>query len=68
MELLKYCFDDVNKYLNDDDVIEVMLNPDKKLWVDTLTEGRKDTGIIVEPSKAMSIINTVASHMKTVID
>jgi len=68
MELLKYCFDDVNKYLNDDNVIEVMLNPDKKLWIDTLTEGRKNTGIIVEPSKAMSIINTVASHMKTVID
>jgi type IV secretion system protein VirB11 len=68
IQLLKYCFNEINQYLNDDDVIEVMLNPDKKLWIDTLSKGRIFTGHKLEPSKAMSIINTVASHMKMSID
>ncbi len=34
--------EEILSYLKDDDVIEVMLNPDKKLWIDTLSEGRKN--------------------------
>lgn len=68
IELLRYCFAEINQYLDDDDVIEIMLNPDKKIWIDTLTEGRKFTGLLLDPVRALSIINTIASHMKTTID
>lgn len=68
IELLKYCFQEVNQFLEDDDVIEVMLNPDKTLWIDTLSKGRKFTGILLAPERAYTIINTVASHMKKVVD
>lgn len=40
---------EVVNYLNNDDVIEIYLNDDKKLWIDTLSEGRKFTGIEIKP-------------------
>ncbi len=55
-------------YLKDDDVIEVMLNPDKKLWIDTLSEGRKNTGIEILESTSRKIINLVANSVETVVD
>lgn len=54
--------------LKDDDVIEVMLNPDKKLWIDTLSQGRKDTGLTIEPTSSLRIINLVASAVETVVN
>ena len=41
---------DVAAWLEDPAVVEVMLNPDGRLWVDRLSEGLADTG--EEPSKA----------------
>ena len=54
--------------LKDDDVIEVMLNPDKKLWIDTLSQGRKDTGLTIEPTSSLRIINLVANAVETVVN
>ncbi|WP_177160636.1 P-type conjugative transfer ATPase TrbB [uncultured Fusobacterium sp.] len=51
----------------DPDVIEIMLNPDRKLWVDTLSKGMYFTGIYVEPSKSISIINLVANAVGTTV-
>ncbi|WP_372712929.1 P-type conjugative transfer ATPase TrbB [Ilyobacter sp.] len=55
-------------YLLDDDVIEIMLNPDRKLWIDTLNEGRKYTGTDISPSSALRIINLVSSAVETVVN
>ena len=55
-------------YLSNDDVIEIMLNPDKKLWIDTLTEGRKYTGTDILPSSALRIINLVSSAVETIVN
>lgn len=54
--------------LNDDDVIELYLNDDKKIWVDRLSSGREWTGRYMETTDSMRIIKTVASHMDKIID
>lgn len=47
--------------LQDDSVVEVMLNPDGKLWVDRLGSGREFTGHLVAHEDAERIIRLVAS-------
>lgn len=68
LEALKYAFGDViNTHLEDPDIIEIMLNPDKKLWIEKLKTGIEDTGHIIEPELSISIINTIAHHAKDTI-
>jgi type IV secretion system protein VirB11 len=44
---------------------EVMVNPDGRLWIDRLGEGRIDSGTIYEPAQVERIIRLVASHART---
>lgn len=46
-------------------VIEIMVNPDGRLWLDRLGEGRSDTGTIYEPAQIERIIRLVASHARS---
>ena len=50
-------------YLDDDRVVEVMLNPDGKLWVDFLSGGLEDTGYSILPADAERIVRLVAHHV-----
>jgi type IV secretion system protein TrbB len=50
--------------LADPSVIEVMLNPDGRLWLDKAGSGRSDTGERVEAAEAERIIRLVAAHMR----
>ena len=59
--------EDVLKLKKDPDVIELMLNPDGRLWVDTLSQGMYDTGIKISPEKGRSIIDLVADSVGTVV-
>jgi P-type conjugative transfer ATPase TrbB len=43
-------------------VLEVMINPDGRLWLDTLGEGCRDTGVILDAAQIERIIRLVASH------
>lgn len=58
----------INRYFDDEDIIEIMLNDDKTVWVDSLTEGMFNTGIILENLEAMKIINTVATFAEAKLD
>lgn len=49
--------------LADPAVIEVMVNPDGRLWIDRYGDGRIDTGNRLEASEAERIIRLVASHI-----
>jgi len=49
--------------LADPAVIEVMVNPDGRLWIDRHGDGRIDTGERLETSEAEWIIRLVASHI-----
>lgn len=50
--------------LGDPVVIEVMVNPDGKLWIDRLGEGRGNIGVRIHPSETERIIRLVASHVR----
>jgi type IV secretion system protein VirB11 len=50
-------------WLEDPAVVEVMLNPDGRLWVDRLTDGLADTGARLSPADGERIIRLVAHHV-----
>ena len=47
---------EILEYLNDPDVVEIYLNDDGKLWIDTLSYGRKYTGLIIDSNSAAGVI------------
>src|SRR3546814_13300131 len=47
-------------FLEDPAVVEVMLNPDGRLWIDRLSEGLSDTGERLSPAEGESIVRLVA--------
>src|SRR5450631_4943375 len=50
-------------WLEDPRVIEVMLNPDGRIWIDRLTDGLADTGEWLAPADGERIIRLVAHHV-----
>jgi type IV secretion system protein TrbB len=50
-------------WLEDPGVVEVMLNPDGRLWVDRLTEGLIDTGEQLAAADGERIVRLVAHHV-----
>jgi type IV secretion system protein VirB11 len=51
--------------LADSEVIEIMVNPDGRLWFDRLGAGRSDSGVTYDPAQVERIIRLVASHART---
>lgn len=66
-KLARECGSVMGNALRDPSVIEVMLNPDGKLWIDQLGVGMSYTGHIIETSQAESILSTCASILNTAI-
>ena len=50
--------------LADPSVLEVMVNPDGKLWIDRAALGRADTGEMIGAAEAERIIRLVAAHVR----
>jgi type IV secretion system protein VirB11 len=50
-------------YLEDPDIVEIMLNPDGRLWIDRLSGGVVDTGSRIAPTDAERIVRLVAHHV-----
>ena len=50
-------------YLEDASIVEVMLNPDGRLWIDRLSGGLEDTGCRISPADAERILRLVAHHV-----
>lgn len=53
----------ISRLLDDPSVVEVMLNPDGRLWIDRLSEGLADTGERLAPGDGERIIRLVAHHI-----
>jgi type IV secretion system protein TrbB len=53
----------ISGYLEDPSIVEVMLNPDGRLWIDRLSGGLEDTGRRVAPEDAERIVRLVAHHV-----
>jgi type IV secretion system protein VirB11 len=54
---------DIAGFLEDPSVVEVMLNPDGRLWIDCLSEGLSDTGKRLAAADGERIVRLVAHHV-----
>ncbi len=53
----------IARFLEDTSVVEVMLNPDGRLWIDRLSEGLSDSGEWLSPADGERIVRLVAHHV-----
>ena len=53
----------IARFLEDASVVEVMLNPDGRIWIDRLSEGLSDTGKCLSPADGERIVRLVAHHV-----
>jgi type IV secretion system protein VirB11 len=53
----------IARFLDDAEIVEVMLNPDGRIWVDRLSEGLADTGEVIAAADGERIIRLVAHHV-----
>ncbi len=53
----------IARYLDDTSIVEVMLNPDGRLWIDRLSEGLSDTGERLSAADGERIVRLVAHHV-----
>ena len=53
----------VAQFLEDPAIVEVMLNPDGRLWVDRLSDGLSDTGERLSAADGERIVRLVAHHV-----
>lgn len=53
----------IARFLEDPAVVEVMLNPDGRLWIDRLSEGLSDTGERLSAADGERIVRLVAHHV-----
>ena len=58
----------IMRYMHDDNVTEVLVNPDGKLWIDTFDHGFENTGIVMNPDAVKRVIYAVADLSGQVID
>lgn len=54
---------DIAAFLDDPGIVEVMLNPDGRLWTDRLAGGLEDTGARLSPADGERIVRLVAHHV-----
>ncbi|WP_027528756.1 P-type conjugative transfer ATPase TrbB [Bradyrhizobium sp. Ec3.3] len=53
----------IGRFLEDPSIVEVMLNPDGRLWIDRLSSGLTETGEGLSASDGERIIRLVAHHV-----
>lgn len=54
---------DIAAFLDDASIVEVMLNPDGRLWIDRLAGGLEDTGARLSADDGERIVRLVAHHV-----
>jgi P-type conjugative transfer ATPase TrbB len=60
--------EDIVMLLEDPDVIEIMLNPDGKLWAEAYGKGKYFTGIVFNAKQAANIIKLIAAYHQEIAD
>ena len=60
--------EDIAGLLNDPDVIEIMLNPDGKLWAEAYGKGKYFTDIVFNAKQAANIIKLIAAYHQEIAD
>lgn len=66
-KMLKSSLGLIRPFFDDPEVVEIMLNPDRHLWVERTGQPCKDTGIIISPKESSRVIKLVATYCHTVV-
>ena len=53
----------IGRFMDDESVIEIMVNPDGKVWIDRLGQGRSYTGHVINRHDAERVILLIASSV-----
>jgi type IV secretion system protein VirB11 len=53
----------IARFLEDPAIVEVMLNPDGRLWIDRLSSGLMDSGDVLSAADGERIVRLVAHHV-----
>lgn len=64
-KLMRECGEGLIKALKDPAVVEIMLNPDGKIWLDISGQGMGDSGLMMTSAAAESMLATCASMLGT---
>lgn len=67
MDALISSMSELMPYMKNKDVFEVYVNPDQKIWIDSLGKGRTYTGKTIPPEKTKSIILAVAALTNQIV-
>ncbi|MDA8154630.1 MAG: P-type conjugative transfer ATPase TrbB [Acidithiobacillus sp.] len=54
-------------FLEDPGVTDILLNPDGRIWLDTIDRGKFPTDVTMDPMAAGTLIGTIASMLGTVV-
>jgi type IV secretion system protein VirB11 len=57
---------DISALMKDDDIIEIMVNPDGKLWAESLTKGKFYTEIFLPAERVGNVIKLVAASRQMI--
>ena len=60
--------EDILAMLSNDDIIEIMLNPDGKVIIDTLLSGKQETQVRIKRMQSANIIKLVAAYHNQIAD
>ena len=66
-KMLKSSLGLIRPFFDDQEVVEIMLNPDRHLWVERTGQPCKDTGIIISTEESSRVIKLVATYCHTVV-
>ena len=61
--MLRTAMGAITSWLDDPSIVEVMLNPDGRLWIDRLSGGLSDTGKRLSAQDGERIVRVVAHHV-----
>lgn len=66
-KMLKSSLGLIRPFFDDPEVVEIMLNPDRHLWVERIGQPCKDTGILISEEESTRVIKLVATYCHTVV-
>ena len=66
-KMLKSSLGLIRPFFDDPEVVEIMLNPDRHLWVERIGQPCKDTGILISTEESERVIKLVATYCHTVV-
>ena len=59
--MLDFELADLAAHLHDPDIVEIMVNPDGRVWLDSHTCGTRLSDLTLEPRRTESLLGSIAS-------